>query len=119
MRLCVTTTDNPKFPWSPENCYIWFRDSLVYEGPLSNAAKISRLFNKYGVCHIVFTTVIRIERTSAGDMCSVCDEEVYNKCRRKCPVKVAIAKMEEAKKKDVIYDECTGDGERADSSSGC
>ena len=98
LRLCVTTTDNPGYPWSPTMCYVWIRDSLAYEGPLSNAAKISRLFNKCDVCHILFTTVIRIETTSKGDMYNVCSDETYATCRRKCPVKKAI---EKARKKEL------------------
>lgn len=89
IRLCVPTKDNPDSPWNPEYCFLWFRDSLIYEGDLTNAGVISRMCNKYKICTFVYTTVSRIECSNKGSMVRLCSDDERHACDKKCAFKVS------------------------------
>lgn len=86
-QICIPTKDNPDSPWNPTKCFMWNRGKLLYEGELNNGALVSRYCRKYKTCHIVFTTVSRMETSKDGVRMCVCSPEQMGACKKKCPFK--------------------------------
>lgn len=86
-QICVPTTENPESPWNPKVCYMWNRDKLLFHGDLNNAALVARYCRKFKVCHLVFTTVSRIETSQDGVRMCVCSSDQMAACKKRCPFK--------------------------------
>ena len=87
LQICVPTVDNPPSPWNPTTCYVWNRESLLYQGSLTNAATIVRLCKKFKICHIVYTTISKMETTKDGVKACICTEDEMRSCKKRCPFK--------------------------------
>lgn len=87
LHICVPTVDNPTSPWNPTTCLIWNREKLVYQGDLTNAAKITRLCKQFKICHVVYTTVSKMETTKDGVKSCICTEDEMKSCKKRCPFK--------------------------------
>lgn len=87
IQICIPTVENPKSPWNPTTCYIWNREKLVYQGSLSDAAFIARLFRTHKICHVVFTTVSKMETSNDGVKMCVCEGTYRESCKKRCKFK--------------------------------
>lgn len=87
IQICIPAFENPQSPWNPTTCYIWNRETLIYKGDLDNAAFIARQFRKHKVCHVIFTTVSKMETSNEGVKMCVCEKTYMPTCKKKCKFK--------------------------------
>ena len=87
VQICIPTAENPASPWNPTTCYIWHKESLIYHGELTNAAFVARQCRTHKTCHVVFTTVSKMETSNDGVKMCLCADTYMNTCKKKCKFK--------------------------------